>query len=278
MGYPRADATLGLLSLVGALALAGCGRSGGTTAVGPAPPAAATASSAATPDLLPSLPDPASDVRPDAVKLEEAAARLQRLQDRLGAADTRLIAEVRAALQASHEAEAHAAIARYLATLAADASGVPAPRLAGCDAAALAPLQQGLDALARQRADRTAKARALSTLSYRPLSLADLAPLAPQQAPDADAREVSDAATRMRSQASACAAAASHVRPARPARPRQAAPSIAYQPASPGSSPPRPAPAVPAPAASPGAASPAAPPKPHKNLLERIFGGGRSGP
>ncbi|MGA0603137.1 hypothetical protein ACO2Q3_20690 [Caulobacter sp. KR2-114] len=281
MRSARAEAGLAVLV---ALAVAGCGRSAAPrtdSAAGPKAPVAAPAGPivGAVPADLSPPPDPATDSRPDAVKLEDAASRLQALQDRLGTDDAQLIAGVRTALQGGRQDDARTVISRYVAALAAEAAVTPAPKATGCHARALAPLQQAADALARERADRTAKAQAMLALNYRPLTLADLAPLAPGQAPDPAAQAVADALARARAQTAACAAAPP---PARPRPPRAAyapepypgrAPMTPSAPAQPAS-----APSAASPAAAPAGASPAPAAKPHKTLLERIFGGGHHDP
>ncbi len=163
--------------------LAACGPAPGKsdsaeTATSASPVAAV---SGAPPQAAPFTPpvDPDKDDRPDRIKVDDFATRIDAQQDALVAADAAFIQNARTALQSGSPDGAHSALMSYQATIQGQIAALPQPpRLNGCFDRAKATGDQARDAAMSALSDRKDKIRALTAVAYRPLSLADFGPLA----------------------------------------------------------------------------------------------------
>jgi hypothetical protein len=237
--------------LVAVLAtLAGCGPAS-NTATPQAAAANATAGLAApqTPDtaILPLMPDPDHDLRPDGVKAGDFTGHLQRISANMAAVDAAFLSRIRAAMEAGSQADAKQLVTDYRGLIAADIAALPAsPHLAGCYAKA-APLNASAEsAVAAPLSDRRDKADAVATISDRPLSLADFGALATDFATGAGAQSSIAAA---RAATAGCHDTPAHSQAAAPPR-AQSLP----------------------PAAPPPSKAPAKPPPKKGSFFQRLFG------
>ena len=164
-------------------ALAACGPSpgksdGAETANSASPVAAVSGAAPQAAAFAPPL-DPDKDDRPDRVKVDDFARRIEAQQDALVAADAAFIQNARTALQGGSPDGAHSALMSYKATVQGQIAAMPqTPRLAGCFDRAKAAGGQARDAAISALSDRSDKIQTLTAVAYRPLSLADFGPLA----------------------------------------------------------------------------------------------------
>jgi hypothetical protein len=254
----RGGGWMGAMAGLALAALAGCGPSSTPQAPAAAASNAAImpASSAAVTLSLPPAPDPERDPRPDRVKFEDFADRLEKVQTDLARVDGALIPRVRAGLQSGDEAIAKAALADYRAQIAADvAAQPPPPRLGGCFAKAQALNAKAEAALAGMLSDRQAKAGAVAAITDRPLALADFGGLAAAITVGTAADDAKASLASARAAVDDCRSAAGASSPRRESAP--AAPPTVVQEPSP----------------QPIAPKPQAPPK-KRGVFERMFGGG----
>jgi hypothetical protein len=209
------------------------------------------------------MPDPASDGRPDRVKVDDFAAHLERQQSDLAVTDADFLRAARTATQSGGDAKL--VLAGYRSQIAADIAALPgAPRLAGCFAKAAAPNANAEAALAAMLSDRRDKADAVAAITDRPLTLADFGGLATDIATGAGADNAKASLAAARASVAGCGAAAA------PAR-RQAA-AAASTPQAPDLPAPPPTPQAPAP--KPTAAPPQTAQSPPKkpSFFQRLFG------
>ena len=167
----------------GVALLAACGPAPGKSDSGEAPSASSpiVAASSPAPQAAAFTPpiDPDKDDRPDRVKVDDFATRIEAQQDALVAADTAFIQDARTALQGGSPDGAHSALMSYLATIQGQIAALPqTPRLQGCFERAKAADSQARDAAMSALSDRKDKIQTLTAVAYRPLSLADFGPLA----------------------------------------------------------------------------------------------------
>ena len=249
---------------VGLALLAGCGPASNSAA--PPADAASNADSAGPANVapltavLPPMPDPDRDSRPDRVKFEDFAAHLQRQQSDLATADADFLGGVRTARQSGGDAKL--VLAGYRAQIAADIAALPgAPRLSGCFARAAAPNARAEAAVASMLSDRRDKADAVAAITDRPLTLPDFGGLATDIATGAGAADARASLAAARDAVAGCSDTA-------PAR-RQGAATSAQAPSASSSTPPTPTTG----AAPPQAAPTAAPPPKKPSLFQRMFGG-----
>ncbi len=231
-------------------ALAGCGPASNTTSPSPAAQTNATVGLAApqTPDtaILPLMPDPDHDMRPDGVKADDFAGHLQRIQANMAAVDADFLTRIRAAMQAGSQTDAKQLLTDYRGLIAADIAALPtSPHLAGCFAKAAALNASAEAAVAAMLSDRRDKADAVATVSDRPLTLADFGGLATDIATGAGAQSSIAAA---RAATAGCHDAPAHSQVAAPPR------------------------AQPAPPAAPPPSKPPTIPPPKKGFFQRMFG------
>jgi hypothetical protein len=175
----------GVATVLAALALAACSRPNGhapaaqEAATGVETEANATAATGMAMPNLPPMPDPASDRRPDKVKLADFLGRVEAGQASLATADAIVIRNARTALQAGDERAARIALAGYRAEIVRELTALPRPpRLAGCYAAAKGPADSVAADAAAMLADRRDKADSAVGTGARPMALADFGPLA----------------------------------------------------------------------------------------------------
>jgi hypothetical protein len=237
-------------------ALVACGPTPTPVGQAQAPPANATVSGLAAPPsaaILPPMPDPDHDPRPDRAKADDFTAHLERLQGNMTAVDADFLGRVRTAMQAGSQTDAARVLADYRALIAADIAALPsAPRLSGCYAKASAPNATAEAAIAAMLSDRRDKADAVAAITDRPLTLADFGGLATDIATSAGAADASASLAAVRASVAGCREA-----PAATARPA-AAP--AAQPAAGPPPNPNPPPTAQRPPKKPG-------------FFQRIFGG-----
>jgi hypothetical protein len=237
-------------------AVVGCGPAPKQAGQAEAPSANTTAAGLTAPQsadtaLLPPMPDPDHDARPDRAKADDFAAHLERLQANMAAVDADFLGRVRTAMQTPSQADAERVLADYRTLIAADAAALPAgPRLSGCFARASAPNATAEAAVAAMLSDRRDKADAVAGVTDRPLTLADFGGLATDIATGVGAADAKADLAAARASVAGCREA-----PAAAARPPVARP-VASAPA------PTPSPAPPAqhPAKKPG-------------FFQRMFGG-----
>jgi hypothetical protein len=215
----------GLATLLAALALAGCSRPSGHapaaqgTGTGPAveTEANATAASGQAISDQPPMPDPASDKRPDKVKLADFLSRIEAGQASLAAADATVIRNARTALQAGDERAARIALAGYRAEVVRELTALPQPpRLAGCYATAKGPADSVAGGVAAMLADRRDKADTAVGTGARPMALADFGPLATTIAEPAPADLLKTEVAQARSAPPACLEARARAARGRP--------------------------------------------------------------
>jgi hypothetical protein len=247
-------------------ALAACGPASNSAA--PSSEAASTASNvgptSATSALapLPPMPDPDHDSRPDRVKFDDFAARLERQQSDLAAADADFLRAVRTATQSG--ADAKLVLASYRSQIAAASAALPGPpRLTGCFARAAAPNGKAEAAVAAMLSDRRDKADSVAAVTDRPLTLADFGGLATDIATGAGVDDAKASLAAARASVAGCADALATTGRrsggSTDARtPTSAAPAAA---------------AAPTTGAAPPASAPTASPPPKKpSLFRRLFG------
>lgn len=159
---------------------------------------------AATAPALPPPLNPATDNRPDGVKLPEFLDRMAAQQTRLAAADANFLRGLRAGLQSGSEPGPTIALAAYRTELGAELAALPqAPLLAGCFAkASVADGKVTLDAAA-MLTDRQTKLAA-ATATDDPLTLADFGPLATDIASTGAGETVTADIAAARTAASGC--------------------------------------------------------------------------
>jgi hypothetical protein len=164
--------------------------------------------------ILPPMPDPDHDDRPDRAKADDFAAHLDRLQANMAGIDADFLTRVRAAMQAGSQADAKQLLAEYRALIAADIAALPSgPRLSGCFARATAPNATAEAAVAAMLSDRRDKADAVAGIADRPLTLADFGGLATDIATGAGAADAKAGLAAARAAAADChdtPAAATH--------------------------------------------------------------------
>ena len=157
------------------------------------------------------MPDPASDSRPDRVKVDDFAAHLERQQSDLAVTDADFLRVARTATQSGGDAKL--VLAGYRSQIAADIAALPgAPRLAGCFAKAAAPNANAEAALAAMLSDRRDKADAVAAITDRPLTLADFGGLATDIATGAGADNAKASLAAARASVAGCGAAAAPAR------------------------------------------------------------------
>jgi len=189
-------------------ALIACGPTPKQASQGPAPPANTPASGLAGPQsaaILPPMPDPDHDPRPDRAKADDFTAHLARLQANMAAVDAAFLGRVRTAMQAASQADAERVLADYRALIAADIAALPSgPHLSGCFARASAPNATAEAAFAAMLSDRRDKAEAVAGITDRPLTLADFGGLATDIATSAGASDAISGLAAARASVAGC--------------------------------------------------------------------------
>jgi hypothetical protein len=209
------------------------------------------------------MPDPASDGRPDRVKVDDFAAHLERQQSDLAVTDADFLRAARTATQSGGDAKL--VLAGYRSQIAAAIAALPgAPRLAGCFAKAAAPNANAEAALAAMLSDRRDKADAVAAITDRPLTLADFGGLATDIATGAGADGAKASLAAARASVAGCGAAAA------PARRQAAAAATTPQAADLSAPPPTPQAPAPKPTAAPPQTAQSPPKKP--SFFQRLFG------
>jgi len=208
--------------VLAALALAACSRSGGSTPAaqetgkGEETEANATAATGQAIANLPPMPDPASDKRPDKVKLADFLDRIEAGQASLAAADATVIRNARTALQAGDERAARIALAGYRAEIGRELAALPQPPLlAGCYAPAKTPADSAAAGAEAMLADRRDGAAGAVGTGARPMALADFGPLATTISETAPADALKADLAQARSAAAVCVEARSRASAAR---------------------------------------------------------------
>jgi hypothetical protein len=189
-------------------ALVACGPTPKQAGQAQPPSATTTASGLSAPPsaaILPAMPEPDHDPRPDRAKADDFTAHLERLQANMTAVDAAFLDRVRAAMQAASQADAARVLADYRALIAADIAALPSgPRLTGCFGRASAPNATAEAAVAAMLSERRDKADAVAGITDRPLTLADFGALATDIATGAGAADAKSGLAAARASVAGC--------------------------------------------------------------------------
>jgi hypothetical protein len=187
--------------------LAACDRHGATNTPSNVLSNAATTPAnqvLATPTIS-TAPDPATDARPDSVKLADFLTRIETQRSSLAAADAGFLGQVRSAMETGSQANARIVLASYQTEIARELASMPkAPQLGGCFAGAAPFDDKAVASDAATLIARRGHAAEIAAIDDRPLSLPDFGALASDFAANTDATSVADSITSARSAAAGC--------------------------------------------------------------------------